>query len=334
METKYRMFLLAARELNFTRAAEKAFVTQQCMSNYIRKLEEEYGTPLFERSPRLSLTQTGAALYRHLVAVQNLEHGFALELDSIRAGANGFFRFGINSARARRLLAAVIPAYYERFPHVEIETHLNDTAPMCEELRSGALDLFLGVRTPADQSFSVENVCDDSYYFVVSRGTMKHFFPNDYEVRIRRFISDISLSEASEIPLVTNLNISTGIQMIETMLMRSGTTYDIRAHTVLQISDFETQFMICKRAPFIAICPGMVIDIVIDLNRNERDEDKRLYVFPSEALRRTAPVQLVRLKNRAVPHYLRAFEELLRAELLRTRERGLEYVAVQNRMLR
>lgn len=60
-----RTFVVAARELSFTRAAEALFVTQSAVSKQIRVLEESLGVALFERRHRaLQLTEAGAALYR------------------------------------------------------------------------------------------------------------------------------------------------------------------------------------------------------------------------------------------------------------------------------
>jgi DNA-binding transcriptional LysR family regulator len=52
-------FVVAAEELNFTRAAEKLFMTQQALSSHIKKLEQQYDAVLFERRPRLCLTPAG-----------------------------------------------------------------------------------------------------------------------------------------------------------------------------------------------------------------------------------------------------------------------------------
>ena len=52
-------FLIAAEELNFTRASERLFITQQALSSHIKRLEEEYNIQLFERRPALHLTLEG-----------------------------------------------------------------------------------------------------------------------------------------------------------------------------------------------------------------------------------------------------------------------------------
>ena len=55
-------FLAAAEELNFTRAAERLFITQQALSSHISKLEEYYGVRLFDRGIPMTLTDAGRAL--------------------------------------------------------------------------------------------------------------------------------------------------------------------------------------------------------------------------------------------------------------------------------
>ena len=63
MELRHiRYFLRAAELLHFTRAAESLHVSQPTLSNHIQQLEEEFGTPLFERGRRLRLTEAGELL--------------------------------------------------------------------------------------------------------------------------------------------------------------------------------------------------------------------------------------------------------------------------------
>jgi DNA-binding transcriptional LysR family regulator len=76
-----RYFLAVAEERNFTRAAEKLGVGQPPVSQQIRDLEEELGTPLFHRVPHgAELTEAGEA--------------FLIEARSILAGGTTVSRNG------------------------------------------------------------------------------------------------------------------------------------------------------------------------------------------------------------------------------------------------
>ena len=84
MDNAYRMFLLAVKHMNFTKAADEIFVTQQCLSNHIKRLERELGTELFERSPRLRLTAAGESLLNTVRQIEALEKGLHEELRDLK----------------------------------------------------------------------------------------------------------------------------------------------------------------------------------------------------------------------------------------------------------
>ena len=57
--TGLQYFLVTAEEMNFSRAAQRLFISQQSLSGSIQRLEKQYGVQLFERKPVLRLTEAG-----------------------------------------------------------------------------------------------------------------------------------------------------------------------------------------------------------------------------------------------------------------------------------
>ena len=80
-------FVVAAEELNFTKAAKRLFISQQSLSNHIAHIEKEFGVALFNRTTPLTLTYAGQRL---LVRARTL---LTYKDETYRAGGHqGFYR--------------------------------------------------------------------------------------------------------------------------------------------------------------------------------------------------------------------------------------------------
>lgn len=64
-----RYFLALCDELNFTRAARRCGISQPSLTTAIRALEKDLGVTLFERRPRIALTEAGAAIRPYLARI-------------------------------------------------------------------------------------------------------------------------------------------------------------------------------------------------------------------------------------------------------------------------
>jgi len=122
-------------------AAEASLVSQPTLSTQIRKLEDELGVALFERTPRnVLLTDTGKEIARRARHVLG-------EVDQIRDVArrardpdSGTVRLGIFPTLAPYLLPHVVPLVRERFPRLELLLVEEKTEEVLNRLREGRLD--------------------------------------------------------------------------------------------------------------------------------------------------------------------------------------------------
>lgn len=143
MNLRDLQYLVAlAEHRHFGRAAEASFVSQPTLSTQIKKLEDELGVPLVERTPRkVLLTETGREIARRA-------RGVLAEVDEIKAIAqrtrdpeSGTLRLGIFPTLGPYLLPHLVPLVRERFPRLELLLVEEKTEQVIRMLREGSLDV-------------------------------------------------------------------------------------------------------------------------------------------------------------------------------------------------
>ncbi|CAI1754130.1 transcriptional regulator CynR [Serratia liquefaciens] len=119
-----RYFLAVAKQGNFTRAAEALHVSQPTLSQQIKQLEENLGTPLFDRSGRtVRLTDAGMAWMRYArLALQDLEAG-TRAIHDVATLERGNLRLAMTPTFTAYLVGPVIDAFYRQYPGVSVSIH-------------------------------------------------------------------------------------------------------------------------------------------------------------------------------------------------------------------
>src|SRR5215831_15128832 len=106
--SQLEVFLSVARERRFSRAAEKLYRTQSAVSQTIRKLEDELGEALFDRSSREGvLTDAGKVLYEYAEKLINLRSEAAESLTELRELQKGKLVIAANEFTVLYLLPVV-----------------------------------------------------------------------------------------------------------------------------------------------------------------------------------------------------------------------------------
>ena len=103
--SQLEVFLAVAREGGFSRAADKLYRTQSAVSQAIRKLEDEIGEPLFDRSSRDGLvTDAGRVLQEYAEQLLNVRENAREALAELRELQKGKLVIGANEFTALYLL--------------------------------------------------------------------------------------------------------------------------------------------------------------------------------------------------------------------------------------
>jgi LysR family transcriptional activator of glutamate synthase operon len=148
MELRQLRYLVAlADERQFTRAAAREHIAQPALSQQIRRLEEEVGLALVERTTRrVAITDAGELLVaraRRILAEIDAAH---FELQDLRGVHGGHVTVGAMHTMGPVDVALVLAIFHERHPGVELTVREQSSEELAEMLRVDELDLaFLSV---------------------------------------------------------------------------------------------------------------------------------------------------------------------------------------------
>jgi LysR family transcriptional regulator, transcription activator of glutamate synthase operon len=148
MDLRQLGYLVAlANELNFTRAAAREHIAQPAMSQQIRRLEEEVGLALVERSTRhVKITRAGELLVARARRILAELVAADTELQALRGVRTGHVSVGAMHTMGPIDLSLVLAIFHERHPEVELTVREMSSEELAEMLRVDELDLaFLSV---------------------------------------------------------------------------------------------------------------------------------------------------------------------------------------------
>lgn len=139
--SQLEIFLSIAEEKSFSRAAEKMLRTQPAISIAIKRLEEELGETLFDRSSKNgSLTEAGRVLLSYAQRMINLREEAREAVGELRGMFRGRLTIGANESTSLYLLPPLLMEYRKRFPNIKIEVFRNISEKIPLEVSERNLD--------------------------------------------------------------------------------------------------------------------------------------------------------------------------------------------------
>lgn len=151
-----KYFVAVADEQNFTRAAERLHISQPPLSRQIQDLEDELGTPLFERGSRpLKLTDAGRFFYGH--ATRLLEQAAQAVRSTKRiAQLERRLVIGFVASTMYGALPLLVRKFRAACPQTELALTEMSTVEQIEALKVGRIDVGFGRVRQDDPSIKRE----------------------------------------------------------------------------------------------------------------------------------------------------------------------------------
>ena len=142
--TELRYIVTLAKEQHFGHAAEKCFVSQPTLSIAVKKLEEELGVALFERSKNaVRVTDVGKSVVEQALKVLQ-QADVVKELAQVgKDQLRSPLRVGAIYTIGPYLFPQLVPQVQKLAPHMPLYIEENFTARLREKLRNGSLDAII-----------------------------------------------------------------------------------------------------------------------------------------------------------------------------------------------
>lgn len=156
--TQLHYVLAVAEHKNFTKAAQKVFVTQPTLSMQIQKLEDELDVQIFDRSKKpIQLTETGKKIVNQARNIVNESDRIKDIVDQQKGFVGGIFRLGVIPTVMPTLLPMFINNFIKKYPKVKLKIEELSTQVIIERLRDGHLDAAIAA-TPLELNGIKETV--------------------------------------------------------------------------------------------------------------------------------------------------------------------------------
>ncbi len=141
-----QLFVALSEEKNFTRAGQRMHIVQSGLSTAIKRLEEELGVQLFERTTReVVITEDGLTFLKHARAALGAVNTAKYAVSAEGRIAKSLIKVGIPTGHLWPYcrIGSVLATLRKRFPELEVELRTLSNDGMRAQLLTGEIDLAL-----------------------------------------------------------------------------------------------------------------------------------------------------------------------------------------------
>lgn len=247
----YRVFYTVAKCGSLTRAAEELFISQPAVSQAIKQLENQLGTPLFNRTHKgMELTvQGGKLIFKQVEEALSLLDEAEQRLSELKTTPTGTVRIGATDAIFSNVLADKIVQYNKKYPAVKIELITGTSPETITQLKENKCDVGF-INLPME---------DKDVNFM---GTVAHL--SDCFVAGKNFSGlqgkKLALSDLQEYPLLMIENNTVARRALSAYTQTLG----IQLHPDIEVENWDLMLKLAVKGMGIGCVPREYAQPVID----------------------------------------------------------------------
>ncbi len=168
---EYEYIQTIAREQNITRASERLFISQPALSRFLKNVEDDLGTLLFERIGKKMVLTPAGKIYveraREIIDLDFLMRNTIQEMDKRVDKLNICYPL----IRSRLMAKSVFPVFHASYKNTQIAVSVASQSMIQDFLQNGKSELALGVVSAEyEKLFCSHRIAEEEMVLVVPKG--------------------------------------------------------------------------------------------------------------------------------------------------------------------
>ncbi len=300
----FRYFLEIANELNFTKAANNLYSSQQCLSQHVKRLEDYYGVKLLERKPRVKLTEAGRLLVEAGKSILEIEENLQSSYSYLSNTQKGSIRLGLPSGRAKSILNMALPKLKEKYPNVNLLVSEENSSRIIEQkVADGTLDIGIGSmhkeRMKNTHSLDIVPLCREKLFLLASDSLLERYLGNIESVKDGAYMRSLMA-----LPVVMDPQRSRIQSIVNEIYVRHG----IKPNVVMESNRGSSIVPLCTSGYCAIFMLEMILNTTLKENPGLKNNVHIIHLLDEELVN---TVCLITPKSASSPKYTEDFKTIL-----------------------
>ena len=297
-------------ELSFSKAAQKLFIAQPSLSLTVKKLEQQLGVPLFDRTTKpISMTEAGMEYIHAVEQLRSTEESFKNYIRKVNRMEAGSLDIGSNQLLSSLILPKYVDRFIKQYPNIHLTVSDANSTTLEKELSVGNLDLVIDNHILDPELFEQQQLGQEQLFLAVP----KHWAANEHaKAHQLRYEDILSGKHRTEDLSPVSLQIFKDVPFI---LMNRNNDTRKQTDAIFQQEKFEPKVLfemdrLATLYSYIAL--GTAASVVSDtliMGLNQDQSNMLFYPLPGPHARRA--VYLSYRKNRHRSLAMTRFADLL-----------------------
>lgn len=250
MNIKHAQYMITVlQEGSITAAAKKLYISQPSLSQMVKLVETNLGTPIFNRSTDpLTLTYAGEKYIEAAQKILTINTNLAKEIEEITHEDHGIIRFGVPVQRGMQVLPYVMPKFLKLYPHVDVELFEQGSGMIEKMVLDGTVDMACMTTVARHTELKYILVENEDLVLLTSANT-------DLAKRIPAG-TPIPITEARNEKFVSNKQ-GHSVRVVQDNLF---ITHDMHPKIILETMSIEVEKKVALACDAVMICPKNYIE--------------------------------------------------------------------------